>query len=100
MSKRAVSLRHLVSVFAFLDRVTLPRGSVLDFVGKGLGHGLSPAAGGVLDDPAHGQRDLAGGSHFHGNLISRAADTAGFYFQAWTNIFQRLVENFERIDRV
>ena len=40
------------------------------------------------------------GVYFHRHLIGRAADTTRFHFQARPNILQRLVYNFERIDRI
>ncbi len=55
MSKRAIRLRHFVRVFAFLDRVALAGGSVLDFLGERLSHRHSFARVGVLHDPTHGE---------------------------------------------
>src|SRR6266571_7560028 len=58
MRKRAIRLRHFVCVFAFLDRVALTGGCVLDLVGQRLGHRHAFASVRVLNDPAGGERNL------------------------------------------
>src|SRR6266536_362766 len=52
MRKRAVRLRHLVCVFAFLDRIALTGGRVFDFLREGVGHSHSFTIVRVLNDPA------------------------------------------------
>src|ERR1700736_4940753 len=54
MRKRAVRLRHFVCVFAFLDRVPLPRGGVLDFSRERFRHWHAFTRVGVLNDPTRG----------------------------------------------
>src|SRR6266446_7010654 len=100
MGKRAVRLRHFVCVFAFLDRVALTGGRVLNFLGERLSHRHAFASIGVLNAPARCQRNLARGWHFQRHLISRATDSARFHFQARTDVLDRLVYDFERIDRI
>src|SRR5206468_6128538 len=75
MGKRAVGLRHFVCVFAFLDRVALTGGRVLNFLGERLSHRHAFASIGVLNDPTRCQRNLARGRNFQRHLISRATDT-------------------------
>src|SRR6266481_3948926 len=59
MSEGAVRLCHLVSIVALLDRVALAGRSVFQFGGERIGHRHAAAAVGVLDDPAHGEGNLA-----------------------------------------
>src|SRR6266550_5181637 len=100
MGKRAVRLRHFVCVFAFLDRIALTGGRVLNLLRERVGHSHSFTIVRVLDDPAGREGNLTGRRHFHGHLISRATDTTRFYFQPRTNILDRLVYNFQWIDRI
>src|SRR6266566_30763 len=100
MRKRAVRLRHFVGVFAFLDRIALTGGRVLDFLRERVRHSHSFTIVRILDDPASREGNLARRRHFHGHLISRATDATRFYFQPRTNILDRLVYNFQRIDRI
>ena len=55
MGERAVGLRHLVDVVAFLDRIALAVGGVFDLGGERLLQRHALALGGVGDHPAHGQ---------------------------------------------
>src|ERR1051326_6864441 len=48
-----VCLRHLMSVFAFLDCVALTGRGVFDFLRKRIRHGLTTPGIRVLHDPAH-----------------------------------------------
>src|SRR6266513_1114433 len=89
MGKRAVRLRHLVGVFAFLNRVALTGGSVLDLLGECLRHRHAFASIGVLHNPTHGERDLTRRRYFQRHLISRATNAPRFYFQARSTIFER-----------
>src|SRR6266404_3432986 len=82
MGKRAVRLRHLVCVFAFLDRVALTGGSVLDFMGQRLRHRHTFASIGVLNDPTHSERDLTRRWYLQRHLISRATYATRFHLQA------------------
>src|SRR5882724_1410620 len=100
MRKRAVCLRHFVCVFAFLDRTPLAAGGVFDFLRQRVRHSHSLTIVRVLDDPAGREGDLTRSRHFHGHLISRPTDTTRFYFQPRANVFDRLVYNFQWIDRV
>src|SRR4029450_12121285 len=100
MRKRAVRLRDLGGVFAFLDRIALAGGGVLDFLRQRVCHSHSLTIVRVLDDPACRQGNLARGRDFERYLVSCATDTTRFYFQTRTNVFDRLVDNFQRIDRI
>src|SRR5438874_13654736 len=71
MGKRAVRLRHFVCVFAFLDCVALTGSGVLNFMGQCLRHRHAFTSVGVLNDPTHGERDLAGRWHFQVSLAMR-----------------------------
>src|SRR5260370_8108578 len=51
MGKRAVRLRHFMRVFAFLDRVALTCGCVLDFLSERLRHPLPLPSAPLSDDP-------------------------------------------------
>src|SRR3954447_10533050 len=99
VSERAVGLRHFVSVFALFDCVSLAVSRVPDFVGERIRHGHSAAIIGIGNNPAHGQRDLPGGWHFHRDLISGAADATRLDLEPRPNVLQRLVKNFEWINR-
>src|ERR1043166_7912798 len=100
MSEGAVGLGHFVGVVALLDRVALASRGVFQLGGERLGHGHATAVIGVLHDPAHGERNLARRRDFHRHLIGGATDAAGLYFKTGTHIFERLVDDFERINRV
>src|SRR3954469_7908135 len=76
MSKGAVCLRHFMSVVALLDRVALARSGVFQFSRQRLGHRHAAAIVGVLDNPAHRERNLPRGRDFHRHLIGGAADSA------------------------
>src|SRR6266576_4292662 len=100
MRKRAVRLRHFMCVFAFLDRITLTGGRVFAVLRERVRHSHSFTIVGVLNYPASREGNLTRRRHFHGHLISRATDATRFYFQPRTNILDRLVYNFQRIDRI
>src|SRR2546423_10191710 len=100
MSEGAVCLRHLVSVVALLDRVALSGSRVFEFGRQRIGHRHAAAAVGVLNDPAHRERNLARRRYFHRHLIGGATDSAGFYFEARTDILPSPVDDLERINRV
>src|SRR6266702_2818247 len=100
MRKRAIRLRHFVCVFAFLDRVPLPGCGVLHLLRQRIRHWHSLTIVRVLDNPAHSERNLSSRRHFHRHLIRRPADPTRFYFEPRTNIFERLVYDFQRIDGI
>src|SRR5437764_12349288 len=91
MGKRAVRLRPVGCVFAFLDCVALAGSSVLNFMGQRLRHRHAFASIGVLHDPTHGERDLTRRWYLQRYLVSGATNPTRFYFQARPNVFQRLV---------
>src|SRR5438874_11449844 len=68
MGEGAVRLRHLVSVVPFLDRVTLAGSGIPQFVRQRLGHRHAATVVGIGNDPAHRERDLAGGGYRHRDL--------------------------------
>src|SRR5205814_2341839 len=76
MSEGAVCLRHLMSVVALLDRVALTRSRVFQFSCERLSHRHAATTVGILDDPAHRERDLARRRYFHRHLIGGATDPA------------------------
>src|SRR5438105_1445653 len=100
MRKRAIRLRHFMCIFAFLDRVALPGGSVLYFLGQRVRHRHSFTIVRVLDDPTHSERNLSRRRYFHRHLIRCPTDPARFYFQPRPNILDRLVYDFQRINRI
>src|SRR5437660_5969199 len=72
VSERAVSLSHLMSVFAFLDGVALAVRRVANLIGKRLRHRGATTIVGILNDPPHRQRDLPCWWHFHRDLVGSA----------------------------
>src|ERR1700693_2312759 len=100
MRKRAVRLRHFVCIFAFLDRVALSGGRVLDLSAQRFCHRHALARIGIHYDPTRRQRNLACGTDFHRHLVGGATDAARFHFQSRTDILDRLVYDFERIDGI
>src|SRR5581483_149867 len=58
MRKGAVGLRHLVRVFAFLDRVALTVRRFLDFSRERKRHGHAATLVRKRNDPTHRQRNL------------------------------------------
>src|SRR5437764_11032347 len=56
--KSAVRLRHLMRVFAFLDRVPLTGRRVLDFLRQRISHPLAAAILGVLQAPPYFARHM------------------------------------------
>src|SRR5947208_14752762 len=69
-----VRLRHLVGVFAALDRGAQSVARVEQLVHQPLDHGLLPARLGVRHEPAQPQRDGAGRADLDRYLVGGAAD--------------------------
>src|SRR5690349_4120790 len=86
MGKGAVRLSHLVGIVALLDRTPLPRGGVLQLISKGVLQRDALALEREGDEPAHGQRELAAGLHFHRHLIGGATDAAALHLEAGLHV--------------
>src|SRR3972149_4607464 len=64
VDKGLVGLGHAVRIVPLLDRRSLLAVGVHDLRRQTLGHGATGAAPGCSQEPAHGQRHLAGGTLF------------------------------------
>jgi hypothetical protein len=91
MRKRAIRLRHFMCVLALFYRVALPSGGVSNLLRERFGHRHSFAIVRVLDDPAHGERNLPRGHHFHRHLIRRASNPTRFHLKAGPNVIESLI---------
>src|SRR5581483_6445447 len=100
MRKRAVRLRHFVSVVALLDCVALSGRRVSEFRRERVLHRYVFAILRKTDTPAHCECDLAARRDLHRDLISRTADATRVRFEAWLYVIERLVQRLERIDNI
>jgi hypothetical protein len=99
MRKCFVCLGHLVDFVPFTDGITLALVSFKYLSRKGFLHRHAFAAVGKIHQPAQGQRELAIGGNFEGDLVGCAADATGFYLQARLGIIYRSLQDIERTGR-
>src|SRR5690606_16977437 len=88
---------HLVNVLALLDRVTAVLRGVDDLVRETILHRLLAALAGVLDEPAHAERERAVRAHVDRNLVRRATDAAALDLDARTDVAERALPDLQRI---
>src|SRR5262245_19808383 len=93
--ERLVRVGHAVRVFLLLHRVAFALGRRDDLGGELLGHRLLVAIARVGDEPAHGERGPALGTHFDRNLVRRSADAAAFHFDDRLEVGERLLEDVD-----
>src|SRR5664279_1683006 len=77
MAEGLVGLRHLVRVFAPLDRSAQAVHGVHELECQLLAHRLAVALAGRLDQPAHAQRHPAIAADLHGDLVGGTTDASG-----------------------
>src|SRR5262245_49707197 len=87
-----------MSVFALLHRSASQVGRVQKLVRQLLLHGLAVAARTrEADEPPNAQRQPAIGIDLNRNLIVRAADATRFHLEARLHVFDRLLEDLQRV---
>src|SRR6056297_1329522 len=79
-------------VFPLLDGVATFFGSIQQFSGQTLGHGLLTALAGEVDDPAHCQRLTTARANFDRHLVGRATDPARLDLDRRGHRIQRLFD--------
>src|SRR5665647_5296 len=97
VSERLVCVSHLVDVFALLDRVATVLAGVDDLVREAIHHRLLVACAGVLDQPAHAERERAVRANVDGNLVGRTTDAAALDLDARANVRERALPDLQRI---
>src|SRR3954470_3884807 len=97
MGERLVGLGHAVGVFLLLDGGAAVLRGVQELAREAGAHRLLAAPHGAVDDPAHRQRQLAGGAHLDGHLIGGAADAPGLHLDRGLDVLDRLLEHLHRI---
>src|SRR5438876_5028572 len=91
-----VGLRHPVHVVLALERVALLLERVEDLAGQLVRHVLLAPVARVGDEPAERERAAAPLGHLDGNLVVRAADTAGANLEHRRDRLHGLLEHSER----
>src|ERR1044071_3324932 len=97
MSESLVGLRHAVRVFFLLDRIAAIVRRIKKLSGEAVNHGLFTTTARVLDNPADGQRAPALLMNFNRHLIGRTANAPRFNFDRRPHVFNRFLENLERL---
>src|SRR5258705_6792967 len=95
MAEGLVGLRHLVRVFASLDRRAEAVHRVDELRGELLAHALAVALAGRLDQPAHAEREAAVAPDLDPDLVGRAADAAGLHFDDPRGVAEPGLEGLE-----
>src|SRR3954462_13679199 len=97
MGEGLVGLGHTMGVFLLLDGGAAVLRGVQELARQPGAHRLLAAPHGAVDDPAHRQRQLAGGAHLDGDLVGRAADAPGLHLDRGLDVLDRLLEHLHRI---
>src|SRR5688572_7039596 len=97
MREGLVGLGHAVDVVLALEGAALRVLCVEQLVGETLGHRLLATGAGELDEPADRKGASAARRDLDGDLVGRAADTAGADLE---DRGQRLERDLERLERV
>src|ERR1700723_1990008 len=97
MRERLVRFRHAVHVFFLLHRSAARILRVDQLIRKLVGHRLAAALTRILEQPANRQRLTPERIHFHRNLIVRAANAPRLHFEQRLHVFDRFLENLQRI---
>src|SRR4051794_41829416 len=79
MAERLVGVRHLVRVFASLDRRPEAVHRVDELLGQLVAHALAAALACGLDEPADAERQAPIAADLDRDLVRRATDAAGPY---------------------
>src|SRR3954468_4208617 len=90
-----VGLGHLVGVLTALDCGAEAVGGVEDLVHEALGHGLLPARGRVVDQPAQGQGHGARPAHLDRHLVGGATDAAAADLEGGLDVVERALEGHD-----
>src|SRR5690348_14068399 len=92
-----VGVGHLMDVLALLHRVATVLRGVDDLVRETVDHRLLVALAGVLDEPAHAERERAVRANVDGNLVGRATDAAALHLDARANVRERALPHLQRV---
>src|SRR5207237_7824723 len=95
--ERFVRFRHLVRVFALLDRVAAVVRRVHDLACELVDHRLLAAAVRVADQPADGESGAARRANFDRNLIVRSTDAAALDLERRLDVVDGLLEQLEGV---
>src|SRR6185503_14570291 len=95
MAEGLVGLRHLVRVFASLDRRAEAVHGVDELGGELLAHALAVALASRLDEPADAERHAAVAPDLDRDLIGRATDAARLDFDDGGGVAHRRLEDLE-----
>src|SRR6185369_16153788 len=95
MAEGLVGLRHLVRVFASLDRCAEAVHRVDELGGQLLAHALAVALAGRLDEPADAEREAAVAPDLDRDLVGGAADAAGLHFDDRGGVAEGRLEDLE-----
>ena len=90
-----VGLGGLVHIVSSLDGSASAVGSIDDFAGKLVGHGLLVSQSGISDKPSEAESDLSLGGDFDRDLIVAGADSSGLQFDLRHDVAEGDLENFE-----
>src|SRR5688500_8462247 len=97
MGECLISFGHTVGVVTLLDRRAFVVRSRDQLGSQTLCHRLFAARTGEGDQPAHGKRMTALGTHFGRHLVRGSTDTARTYFNHGRRIIHCLAEQLEAI---
>src|SRR5207249_3808172 len=95
MAEGLVGLRHLVRVFASLDRRAEAVHRVDELSGELLAHALAVALAGRLDEPADAEGEPAVAPDLHRDLVRGAANAAGLHLDDRGRVAKRGLEDLE-----
>src|SRR5690606_3127627 len=88
---------HLVRVFTFLDSAAAVVCSVHEFAAEAIDHRRLVALASSGDQPANGESLTALRTNIDRDLIGRTTNTAGADFDVRSDIFERLMEDRDRL---
>src|SRR5690606_25348992 len=97
VSESLVRLRHLVRVLALLDGAAAIVRGIEQLARELFDHRLLAAQAGVLDQPAHGERDAPLGTNLHRDLVGGTADAPALHLEHRLDVVERLLEDAQRI---
>src|ERR1051326_2106572 len=97
MREGLVGFRHAVDVFFLLHGRAFSVRGIEQFIRQLVGHALFAALTAVTNEPANGERGPAIGIHLDWHLVVRAADAPGLHFEQRLYVFDRLLEQLDRL---
>src|SRR5688572_10015432 len=95
--ERLVRVSHLVDVFPLLDRVATVLRGVDDLVRETVDHRLLVTLAGVLDEPAHTERERAVRANVDGHLVRRTTDAAALHLDARADVTEGALPDLHRV---